>query len=229
MDLNKQFFNFEAGEIILIDKPKGITSFDVIRKLKRQLPIRKIGHAGTLDPMATGVLILCTGKKTKQISLYQDQKKVYSGTITLGAETPSYDAETQPQNYQSYHHITAEDIETAARKFTGHIQQMPPVYSALKVNGERAYNKARKGEKVELQPRQVHVRKFEITKVNLPEVNFLIECSKGTYIRSLAHDIGLELGTGAYLTALRREAIGDFTIEQAATIEEFVEAAKENS
>ena len=213
--------DFSAGEVILIDKQQGISSFTIIRMLKRIVRIKKIGHAGTLDPMATGLVILCTGKMTKQIEQYQGQEKTYEGVITLGGITPSYDAETEVSESFDYSKIKIEDIETARKSFIGEIEQIPPIYSALKVGGERLYKKARKGEKVEIKSRKVEISTFDILDVSLPEVKFRVKCSKGTYIRSLAYDFGRALHNGAYLTELRRTFIGDYAVSDALSIQEF--------
>ncbi|UII20971.1 tRNA pseudouridine(55) synthase TruB [Fulvivirga ligni] len=208
------------GSVILIDKPLEWTSFDVVKKLRYALKVKKIGHAGTLDPLATGLLILCTGKMTKQIEKYQGQEKEYTGKFYLGKTTPSYDLETEVDSETSIDHLTSDQIHRATEAFTGIIEQTPPIYSAIKVDGKRAYEGARKGEEVKLKSRNVEVKSFEITAIDLPEVHFKIICSKGTYIRSLAHDFGQSLGVGAYLSELRRTRIGDFKVEDAQTIEE---------
>lgn len=218
-----EHIDFVSGEVILVDKEKGISSFTIIRQIKRIVRIKKIGHAGTLDPMATGLVILCTGKLTKQIENYQAQEKTYEGVFTLGAVTPSYDAETEVSQTFDYSSITPEDIEGARKKFLGEIEQIPPIYSALKVGGERLYKKARKGESVEIKARRVEIFEFEITAINLPEISFRVRCSKGTYIRSLAFDFGKALNNGAYLSTLRRTFIGDFSVANALSINEFEE------
>ncbi len=221
-------YNFTAGATLLVDKPQGWTSFDVVNKirykLKRKLKVKKIkvGHSGTLDPMATGLLIICTGKATKQLAEYQGLTKCYTGTLHLGAATPSYDAETEVEEVFPVHHITPEMLETARRRFLGDIEQVPPVFSAIKVDGQPLYKKARKGESVQIDPRRVHIYDFRFTRIALPEVDFVVKCSKGTYIRSLAHDLGKALDSGAYLTALRRTRVGDFRIEDAWTVDELV-------
>ncbi|HFA50467.1 MAG TPA: tRNA pseudouridine(55) synthase TruB [Bacteroidetes bacterium] len=219
---------FIEGTCLLVDKPKSWTSFDVVNKirsaLKYNLEIKKIkvGHSGTLDPMATGLLVVCTGRHTKKLTNYQGLTKEYSGTITLGATTPSYDAETAPDATFPYAHISKEDIENARRKFLGDMEQLPPMYSAIKVDGQPLYKKARKGIMVEVKPRPVTIFEFEITKIELPDIEFKIKCSKGTYIRSIAHDLGKALNNGAHLTALRRSKIGDFKIEDAWDLEKLV-------
>lgn len=210
----------DPGTVILVDKPLTWTSFDIVKKLRYHLKVKKIGHAGTLDPLATGLLILCTGKKTKQIETYQAQEKEYTGTFTIGATTPSYDLETEVENIKDFSHLKQEDLLNASESLTGKIDQIPPIFSAIKVEGKRAYKGARSGEDVKLKSRQVEVKVFELTEVNLPVVAFKIVCSKGTYIRSLARDFGEILGVGAYLSSLRRTRIGDFNVDDAETIEE---------
>ncbi len=210
----------DPGTVLLVDKPLTWTSFDIVKKLRYHLKVKKIGHAGTLDPLATGLLILCTGKMTKQIDTYQAQEKEYTGTFTIGATTPSYDLETEVENEKEYGHIKKEDLLKAATSLTGFIDQVPPIFSAIKVDGKRAYKGARNGEDVKLKSRMVEVKSFELTGINLPDVEFKIICSKGTYIRSLARDFGEVLGIGAYLSSLRRTRIGDFNVDDAKTIEE---------
>jgi len=225
-----QDFNFSTGEILFIDKPFKWTSFDVVNKIrsliKYQLGIKKLkmGHAGTLDPLATGLLILCTGKFTKRIDEYQGLEKEYTGTFILGATTPSFDLEKEIDNTFDISEITEQQIRDAAKTFIGNIQQIPPVFSAKKINGERAYEFARKGIDVLMEAREVNISEFEITKVALPEISFRIVCSKGTYIRSLARDLGLELNNGAYLSELKRIRIGEFSLDQALSLEKIEEA-----
>ncbi|MEA3496608.1 MAG: tRNA pseudouridine(55) synthase TruB [Bacteroidota bacterium] len=221
--------NFSLGEVIFIDKPKNISSFGVIRKLKRIVKIKKIGHAGTLDPLATGLLIMCTGKFTKRINEYQGMKKTYTGKFTLGASTPSFDSETEKIKEFDISEITEEQILKTRTQFLGKIEQQPPVYSALKINGERLYKKARRGENPEIKKRIVEIFKFEIKDINLPEITFLVECSKGTYIRSIANDFGKALNNGAYLSELRRTKIGDYDVADALTIDEFEKLIKESN
>jgi tRNA pseudouridine55 synthase len=220
-----------ADRIILIDKPLRWTSFDVVKKLRkplleerrselpmnerRQLKNYKVGHAGTLDPLATGLLVICTGKLTKEITTIQSAEKEYTGIITLGATTESYDLEKEPENFQSVSHITVDQINETVRLFTGEQQQTAPLHSAKKIDGQRAYEKARRGDDFELKSHTIHISVFEITSVKLPEIGFRVVCSKGTYIRSLAHDFGKKLGPGGYLSALRRTRIGDFRVENA--------------
>ena len=218
---------FLSGQVLLIDKPLGWTSFDVVRKVKDLIREKyslkkiKVGHAGTLDPLASGLLIVCTGKFTKRISEIQEQEKTYTGTITLGGTTPSYDLETEVDiNYETSH-LTLGLIEQATKEFIGEINQKPPIYSALKKNGERLYKKARRGEKIEIESRKVNVSKFEITSIKNLNVNFEIKCSKGTYIRSIANDFGAKLNSGGHLTKLCRTAIGDYKLSEAFEIEKF--------
>ena len=206
---------FEAGRVLLIDKPLDWTSFDVIRKLRNIIKIKKIGHAGTLDPLATGLLIVCTGKFTKKINEYMAQVKEYTGTITLGATTPTYDLESEPENFKSLDHITESIIQGTIENFKGSIQQVPPIHSAIKINGKRVYALARKGIEVKLEPRTVHIYEFEITNIELPKIEFKVVCGTGTYIRSLANDFGEILGCGGYLSSLRRTKIGDFNVDDA--------------
>ena len=217
----------DNGELILIDKPLRWTSFDVTKKLKFAGKFKKIGHAGTLDPLATGLLILCTGKMTKQIDNYQAKEKEYSGTLVLGKTTPSVDLETEFDAEFPIEHITKEIIESALKQFRGNILQIPPIYSAIQVNGKRLYELARKGIKdseIEIKSREVEVSKFEIDSTNFPELNFSIVCSKGTYIRSLVRDLGMACGSGAYMKALRRERIGEYNVKDALTVEEFIKS-----
>lgn len=216
--------NFVEGEILLIDKPINWTSFDVVNKLKYALKRKfgkiKIGHAGTLDPKATGLLVICTGKKTKTIDLIQQQNKTYSGCIFLGAETESYDTEKPAMNQQSIEHITEQNIYDIATTFLGKQEQYPPIHSAVKIDGKRAYSLARANEKVELKPRFVEIYDFKIIKIEFPYIYFNIKCSKGTYIRSIAHDFGKKLNNAAYLFSLRREQIGDYSVENASKVED---------
>lgn len=219
--------DYQNGQLILIDKPLEWTSFQVVNKvrwlIRKQFNLKKIkvGHAGTLDPLATGLLIICVGKFTKQIDTYQAQHKEYTGTITLGATTPSYDLETEINQTFDISEISEEQIRKATQQFTGEIQQRPPVFSALKKEGKRLYEYARAGESVEIPTRTIYISEFEITKIDLPKLHFKVACSKGTYIRSLAHDVGKALNNGAHLSALRRTKIGDFSVENAISIEEF--------
>ncbi|SHI56138.1 tRNA pseudouridine synthase B [Hymenobacter daecheongensis DSM 21074] len=213
-------FDFDEGEVLLVNKPLTWSSFDVVRKVKNTLRIKKIGHAGTLDPLATGLLILCTGKKTKQIDLIQAQEKEYTGTFRLGQTTPSFDLETPVDAEQPFAHLTEAEIQAATQHFTGLIEQTPPLFSAVKINGERAYEVARRGGEAEIKSKQVTIREFEITRIALPEVDFRVTCSKGTYIRSLARDFGAALGVGAHLTKLVRTRIGNYQLTDALTMEQ---------
>ncbi len=214
--------DLRQGGLILVDKPYRWTSFDVINRLRRELHV-KIGHAGTLDPLATGLLICCTGAWTKRITEFQKLPKEYTGIFTLGATTPSYDLESEPQNHQPFDHITEEQIVEATKAFIGEIQQIPPVHSAIKKGGKRAYEMARKGQEVVLEARPITISEFEITQIQLPEVHFRVACSTGTYIRSLAHDLGQALGCGAHLSALRRTKIGDFDVDDAWTPQQWLD------
>ncbi|HKR03062.1 MAG TPA: tRNA pseudouridine(55) synthase TruB [Bacteroidia bacterium] len=236
--------DFQKGEIILINKPYKWTSFDVVNKIRyvlkkippadlstlnlKPLPPRegsnvKVGHAGTLDPLATGLLIICTGKLTKEIDSYQAKEKEYTGTFFLGASTPSYDLETNVNRQFETSHIDDTLIFETVKKFKGKIFQTPPAHSAVKIDGQRAYKKARKGVDIKLEPKEIFIHEFEITKIELPLIHFRIVCSKGTYIRSVANDFGEALHSGAYLAALCRTRIGEFKLENAMTVEEFVE------
>jgi tRNA pseudouridine55 synthase len=198
----------------------------VVRKIRNLLKIKKVGHAGTLDPLATGLLILCTGKFTKKINVYMSQEKEYTGTFTLGASTPTYDLESEPGNFQSVDNITEEKILSAAKIFSGEILQVPPAHSAIKIEGKRVYELARKGKEVKLEPRKIFIKEIDITKIEMPVVHFRVVCSTGTYIRSLAHDIGQDLGCGAYLSSLCRTRIGEFLLRDAKTVEEFEKEIK---
>jgi len=230
-------FNFPEGEVLLIDKPLKWTSFQAVNKIRWLIKLSigqklKVGHAGTLDPLATGLLIICTGKQTKNIAIYQGQEKEYTGTFVVGATTPCYDLEKEVDAYFHVNHIRKEMVDEATQKFIGDIDQVPPVFSAIWVDGQRSYDKARKGTETELPPRQVNIREFEITGFrHVPnekaldgqvlEFDFRVSCSKGTYIRSLARDFGVALGSGAYLSALCRTRIGEYGLEDAMTVEEF--------
>ena len=212
--------------VLLINKPLEWTSFDVVNKLRGKLKIKKIGHAGTLDPLATGLLILCTGKMTKRIDEYQAQEKEYTGTFTLGATTPTYDLESEPENFKSTDRINVELLKSTTEKFMGEIMQVPPAHSAIKVDGKRVYELARQGKEVKLEPRKITIKEFEITKVEMPMVHFKVVCSTGTYIRSLANDFGAALGCGAYLSSLCRTRIGSFLLDDAMSIEGFEASIK---
>ncbi|MGN6297053.1 MAG: tRNA pseudouridine(55) synthase TruB [Ginsengibacter sp.] len=212
---------FEEGRVILIDKPLHWTSFDVVRKIRNLIKIKKVGHAGTLDPLATGLLIVCTGKFTKKINQFMAQEKEYTGQITLGAVTPTYDLESEPRDFKSIEGITPKLIAEAAQNFIGEILQTPPIHSAIKQKGKPVYLQARKGFDVIIEPRKISIKSFEITAIEMPVVSFKVVCSTGTYIRSLANDFGAALGCGGYLSELRRTRIGNFKAEDAMSIVEF--------
>ncbi len=222
--------DYKNGQVLLIDKPLKWTSFQVVNKLRwhirKHFNIKKIkvGHAGTLDPLATGLLIICTGKQTKNINEYQGQIKEYTGTFVVGATTPSYDLETEINQRFPTTHITEELLHKTTQQFVGKIQQKPPIFSAIKKDGKRLYELARKGETTEIKAREVEINEFEITKIDLPNVEFRIVCSKGTYIRSIANDYGEALHSGAHLSVLRRTKIGDFSVDNALSVDEFVES-----
>jgi tRNA pseudouridine55 synthase len=230
---NFDSIDFQEGTIILVDKPKDWTSFDVVNKvrgqLKRALGVKKIkvGHSGTLDPMATGLLLLCTGKYTKLLHTLQNENKTYTGRMVLGATTPSYDAESEINEKLPIDHITEASILQTVPIFKGEIEQMPPMFSAIKVNGQPLYKLARRGESIELEPRKIRIDTFDITNIELPYLEFEVACSKGTYIRSLAHDFGRALNSGAYLDVLRRTRVGDFSIDKAWNLDDLVTAIKE--
>lgn len=224
MDFTKE--SFEQGQVLLIDKPFRWTSFDVIGRTRKLINVRKVGHAGTLDPLATGLLIVCTGKFTKRINEFMAQEKEYTGTFTLGATTPTYDLESEPENFQPIDAITPELIKAATIPFTGAIQQIPPAHSAIKVDGKRVYELARQGKEVKLEPRNVTIKEFEITAIEMPVVHFRVVCSTGTYIRSLAFDFGHALGCGAYLSKLCRTRIGNFLLQDALTMDAFADKMK---
>ncbi|MGA8262973.1 MAG: tRNA pseudouridine(55) synthase TruB [Ignavibacteriaceae bacterium] len=213
--------DFQTGEIILIDKPIGWTSFKVVHVIRKITGAKKVGHAGTLDPLATGLLILCTGKKTKEITNFQDGEKTYTGTITLGKKTPSMDLETDVIEEKPFEGIKKADIEEVRNSFLGEILQIPPMYSALKVGGKTLYNLARKGKTVKRESRKVNISKFLINKIDLPDIHFEIRCSKGTYIRVIANDLGENLGTGGVLSSLRRTKIGEYEVNNALSVESF--------
>lgn len=217
---------FEEGQVLLIDKPLEWTSFDAVRKIRNLVRIKKVGHAGTLDPLATGLLIVCTGKFTKRINEFMAQEKEYTGTFTLGAITPTYDLESAPVNQSPYEHISPEMIHQATGPFLGEIYQVPPAHSAIKVDGKRVYELARAGKEVKLEPRKLFIHAFEITRIELPVVEFRVVCSTGTYIRSLAHDFGAALGCGAYLSKLCRTRIGEFSLTAAESITGFEQRVK---
>lgn len=225
--------DFEKGEVLLIDKPLNWTSFDVVNKLRYKISKKvgvkriKIGHAGTLDPLATGLLIICTGKMTKQIDTFQAQEKEYTGSLMVGSTTPSYDLETEVQFFADYQQITKEEIIAKTKLFIGTINQKPPIFSAIKVNGKPLYQSARKGQDVEIPTKQVRIDDFDITNIDLPKIDFRVKCSKGTYIRSLANDFGQVLNVGAYLSSLQRTKIGDYSLENAYQLEDFLQKLEE--
>ncbi|MBB6328332.1 tRNA pseudouridine55 synthase [Algoriphagus iocasae] len=210
------------GEVFLINKPLEWTSFDVVKKVRNALKIKKVGHAGTLDPLATGLLIVCAGKMTKQIDGFMGQEKEYTGTFVLGATTESFDLEKPVVPVDDPSHLTLKDVQAAVAELTGDIQQIPPMHSAIKVDGKRVYESARKGIDVKMEPRSVQVREFEITRFENNEVDFRISCSKGTYIRSLARDLGEKLKVGAYMSALCRTRIGDFLLSDAKELDNLI-------
>lgn len=212
---------YTDGAVLLFNKPLKWTSFDVVKKVRTLTKVSKVGHAGTLDPLASGLLIICTGKFTKKINGYMGQPKEYIGTFTLGATTATYDLEKEPENFKDISCISENEIYAATKQFTGNILQMPPQHSAIKKDGKRLYESARKGIEVKVDPRPVTIHEFEITKIELPVVHFKVKCSTGTYIRSLANDFGVALNCGAYLSSLCRTAIGDFTLNNAYSIENF--------
>ena len=214
---------FEEGQVLLINKPLEWTSFDVVRKIRNTIKIKKVGHAGTLDPLATGLLILCTGKFTKRINEYMAQEKEYTGTFTFGAVTPTYDLESEPTDLKDYSSVTPEQLAAIARQFTGNLLQVPPMHSAIKKDGVRVYELARKGQTIELEPRKIVIKEFEFTKIELPVVHFRVVCSTGTYIRSLANDVGRAAGCGAYLSSLCRTRIGNFTLDQSMSMDQAME------
>lgn len=217
---------YEEGQVVLINKPLKWTSFDVVRKI-RNTTRAKTGHAGTLDPLATGLLICCTGKMTKKINEYQAAEKEYTGTFTLGSVTPTYDLESEPVDFKSLDGITEQMIMDATKQFMGAQQQLPPIHSAIKQNGKPIYELARKGVEVKVEPRNIFIAEFEITKIELPVVHFRVVCSTGTYIRSLANDFGAALGVGGYMSSLCRTRIGTFRLEDAKDIQVFIDEFKD--
>lgn len=220
---------YEEGQVLLIDKPFDWTSFDVVRKTRNLIRIKKVGHAGTLDPLATGLLIVCTGKFTKKINEYMGMEKEYTGSFTLGAITPTYDLESEPTETVDISSITKEQIEQATIPFLGTIQQIPPIHSAIKKDGKPVYLMARKGIEFKLEPRSITIKEFMIEKTELPKVYFKVVCTTGTYIRSLANDFGQQLGCGAYLSSLRRTRIGAFKVEDALSMEALAEQVQTGS
>ncbi len=231
---SEEHYNFIEGAVLLVNKPLEWTSFDVVNKiryaLRKALGLKKIkvGHAGTLDPLATGLLIICTGKATKTIDSYQAKEKTYTGTLRLGATTPSYDAETKIDETFPIDNLSPSQIETALPKFIGKIEQLPPVFSAIKVDGQPLYKKARQGKEVKIKARQIEIFDLKATRIDIPEVDFEVRCSKGTYIRSLAHDIGKEVQNGAYLTKLCRTKIGEHALSDAWQLEELIQHIHDN-
>ena len=225
--------DYLKGKVLLIDKPLEWTSFQAVNKIRWHIKQRfgfkkiKVGHAGTLDPLATGLLIICTGKKTKEIHVYQGQEKEYTGTFTIGATTPSYDLETEIDEFFPTEHISEELLKETTKQFIGEIQQKPPIFSAIKKDGKRLYELARKGETTEIKSRTVSIKEFEITNIDDNKIDFRVVCSKGTYIRSLAFDFGKALNSGAHLSTLRRTKIGDFCVKNATSIENFIFTLKE--
>lgn len=223
-----KLYDFRLGELLLVDKPIGWTSFDVVNKLRYPISSKtgikriKVGHAGTLDPLATGLLVICSGKATKSITSYMDLPKVYTGTFVLGANRPSYDMETPISSQFDISDLVEKDILSCAANFRGTLMQVPPLFSAKKVSGKRAYKLAREGSDILLPPNEITVYSFEVTRIALPEVDFEIRCSRGTYIRSIAHDFGVELGVGAYLKTLRRTAIGELSISDAHSVSHWI-------
>ncbi len=212
---------YAEGKVLLIDKPLTWTSFDAVKKIRILTRISKIGHAGTLDPLATGLLIICTGKFTKKINEYMAREKEYTGSFTLGATTPTYDRESEPTDFKPFEHLSPEQIRGATVQFTGEILQVPPIHSAIKMEGKPAYIMARKGQDVKMEPRKVTISSFVITAIDLPVVHFKVVCTTGTYIRSLAYDFGQALGCGAYLSSLCRTRIGEFKLEDAMSLVDF--------
>ncbi|MEL7121916.1 MAG: tRNA pseudouridine(55) synthase TruB [Bacteroidota bacterium] len=226
-------YDFVAGATLLVNKPEGWTSFDVVNKirykLKKKLKLKKlkVGHSGTLDPMATGLLVICTGKFTKKLTNLQGLPKEYTGTMHIGATTPSYDAETEVDERFPIDHITPEMIEEARNQFIGKIEQVPPMFSAIKVDGQPLYKKARKGEKIEIEARTIKIEAFDLTRIEIPEIDFCVACSKGTYIRSLAHDFGKAVRSGAHLISLKRTKVGDFDLKDAWELDDLIKHIKE--
>jgi tRNA pseudouridine55 synthase len=235
MPNKEHIFDFVSGEMILIDKPINWTSFDVVNLIRsfirKQYGLKKlkVGHAGTLDPLATGLLIICTGKLTKTIDEYQGMDKTYVGSMKMGCTTPSYDGETAPDAHFDIGHLTEDTLIATSKQFLGSIEQVPPIYSAIKVAGKRAFEHARKKEELVLKSRSVNIHRFDLYHIKLPDIDFSVTCSKGTYIRSLVNDFGKALSNGAYLTNLRRTAIGSFTVSNAFTLEEFKQKVLEQT
>jgi len=232
---NLETIDIQNGSILLIDKPLRWTSFDVVNKIKYEIRRQsgckkfKIGHAGTLDPLATGLLIVCIGKYTKQIPEFQQQRKEYEGTITVGATTASYDLEKPPENPMPYHHLSENEIIPAVNQFIGTMEQLPPIFSAVRIDGKRAFEYARNDKEITLKSKEITIYSFDIVRIELPEIDFKITCSKGTYIRSIARDLGDVLGCGAYLSRLKRTKIGDFSVENALDMTPFINTEKMNA
>ncbi len=214
--------DLEGGNIFIVDKPLGWTSFDAVKKIRNALRIKRVGHAGTLDPLATGILIVCSGRKTKMVDQLMASVKEYKGTLKLGETTPSFDAETDPDHFYPTDHIRMDDLVLATKQFIGPISQIPPIYSAITVNGQRLYKLAREGSDYIPEPRHVEIFDFLVTAVRFPFLDFTVRCSKGTYIRSLANDFGKAVGSGAYLTALKRTGSGDYTIGDAMSMDTII-------
>ncbi len=212
---------FEEGRALLVDKPLHWTSFDVIRKIRGLIRIKKVGHAGTLDPLATGLLIVCTGKFTKRINEYMAREKEYTGSITIGATTPTFDLESEPRDHKEWNTVSEKQIHETTKQFTGEQMQLPPIHSAIKQGGKRVYELARMGIDVQMEPRRVVISEFEITSIELPVIGFRVVCTTGTYIRSLANDFGAALGSGGYLSSLCRTRIGEFVLTDALTMEQW--------
>ncbi|PLX13365.1 MAG: tRNA pseudouridine(55) synthase TruB [Marinilabiliales bacterium] len=227
-------FDFQQGEVILIDKPYEWTSFDVVNHLRGFLrkvygwKKLKVGHAGTLDPLATGLLIICTGRFTKKIDEYQGMDKVYVGSMHFGATTPSFDKETEIDNEFDISDVDIDNLSQVAKSFEGDIQQIPPKFSAIKIKGKRAFKYARQNEEVELKPRDVRINYFQVFNINLPNIDFAVSCSKGTYIRSLVRDLGEKMGKGAFLTELRRTQIGEFNVNNSLSLDDFKKTVMNN-
>lgn len=233
MDLSYTKEAFLEGQLLLINKPLHWTSFQLVNKvrwaIRKTYGIKKIkvGHAGTLDPLATGLMLICTGKMTKQMEQFMGMDKTYTGTLTLGATTPSYDLETEPTNKKAYKHLTSKKLEETCSQYVGDITQAPPLYSAIKKDGQRLYTIARAGETIDVPKRKVQIKHFELINIELPEVSFSVRCSKGTYIRSLAHDFGQSLGCGAHLTKLNRTSIGHYNLSESITLDTFLKNLEE--
>jgi tRNA pseudouridine55 synthase len=219
--LNLPDVNFSEGEIILIDKPSGPTSFQIVNKIRKVIDVKKVGHSGTLDPNASGLMIVCTGKKTKVMDSFINLNKTYSGIIRLGLTSPSMDTETECEEIPIPENLSEKEILEVRDIFLGEIEQIPPMYSAVKINGKKLYNLARKGKSVDREPRKIFIERFDINKIELPNIHFTITCSKGTFIRVIADDFGKKLNTGAILTELRRTGIGNFNVEDALSIKAF--------